>query len=103
VSTITTAAELDALPVGSVVRSSAGTIGYRYDETRGIVFGDDRCFPWGVLELPLTVIYRPDQPQRSEAAIKAEALRDAAVLFEADFCGVTLTLRALADQIEAQS
>ena len=32
--------------------------------------------------------------------IKAEALREAAVLFEADFCGVTLTLRALADQIE---
>ena len=78
-STITTAAGLDALPVGSVVLSAAGTIGCRYDETRGIVFGDDRCFPWGVLELPLAVLYRPDcEPERTVAEIKAEALREAA-------------------------
>ena len=78
-STITTAAGLDALPIGSVVRSSAGTIGCRYDERRGLVFGDDRCFPWtGHLAFPLTVLYRPDQPQRTVAEIKAEALRGAA-------------------------
>ncbi len=39
--------------------------------------------------------------QRPERVVKAEALRDAAVLFDADFCGVSLTLRARADQIEA--
>ena len=79
-STITTAAGLDALPIGSVVRSSAGTIGCRYDERRGLVFGDDRCFPWtDHLAFPLTVLYRPDcEPERTEAQIKAEALRDAA-------------------------
>ncbi|HEY3545065.1 MAG TPA: hypothetical protein VGK17_03110 [Propionicimonas sp.] len=40
-------------------------------------------------------------PGRSEAAIKAEALREAAELFDADFCGVSLTLRSRAAGLEA--
>jgi len=57
---ITTAEELDALPVGSVVRSAADTIAARYDSQRGVVFGDDRSFPWSNLNLPATVLYRPE-------------------------------------------
>lgn len=63
---IRTAAELDALPVGSVVRSSAGTIGCRFDRKRGVVFGSDYPFPWESLQLPLTVLFRPDAPARTE-------------------------------------
>lgn len=44
--TVTTVEELDQLPNGVVVRSAEGTIACRFDATRGVVFGDDRPFPW---------------------------------------------------------
>lgn len=55
---IETEAERDALPRGCIVRSAGGTIACRYDATRGVVFGDERPFPWSSLQLPLTVIYQ---------------------------------------------
>ncbi|MEA5453280.1 hypothetical protein SPF06_00960 [Sinomonas sp. JGH33] len=58
--TVTTAAELDALPVGSVVRSDAGTIACKCEATRGVVFGDDRSFPWLKLATPATVLHEPE-------------------------------------------
>ncbi len=57
---VTTAAELDALPRGAVVRSAAGTIACRWDRTRGVVFGDNRPFAWSKLALPADVLYLPD-------------------------------------------
>lgn len=60
---VTTAAELDALPVGSVVRSSAGTIACKCEATRGVVFGDDRSFPWLKLATPATVLHEPEEGQ----------------------------------------
>ena len=54
---ITTTTQLEALPVGHVVRSAAGTIAARFDQDRGVVFGDNRPFPWIALELPATVLW----------------------------------------------
>lgn len=51
--------ELALLPTGVVVRSDAGTIAARFDAERGVVFGVDGAFPWGLLELPATVLWRP--------------------------------------------
>ena len=57
---VTTVKELDALPLGVVVLSNAGTIACRASEmTRGVVFGDDRSFPWVKLALPATVLWAP--------------------------------------------
>lgn len=61
---ITTAAERQALPPGTVVLSSGGTIACRHVDLDGVLFGMDVSFPWDRLQLPLTVLYRPDQPQR---------------------------------------
>lgn len=60
---VRTAAELDALRVGSVVRSSAGTIACKCEATRGVVFGDDRTFPWLKLAAPATVLHEPGEGQ----------------------------------------
>lgn len=49
----------DDVPVGSVVRSPAGTIACRYDETNGIVFGDERPFLWSKLVSPGPVLWSP--------------------------------------------
>lgn len=79
---ITTAAELDALPVGSIVRHSGGTAVMRagFDD-----WGDVPEYPWqevpadlsetaysttGVmknLHAPLTVVFRPDRDLLAEA------------------------------------
>ncbi|MFE3060670.1 hypothetical protein [Nocardia sp. NPDC059239] len=56
----TTSEERDALPLGVVVRSAAGTIAARYDGTRGVCFGDDRPIPWTSLALPVTVVWQPE-------------------------------------------
>lgn len=56
---IGTAAELLAVPQGTVVRSLSGTIAARFDTGRGVVFGDDRPFPWRALSLPGTVLFAP--------------------------------------------
>ena len=58
--TITTVEELDALPVGSVAHSAAGTIASRFDEHFGVVFGDERPFEWARLRLPATILYTPE-------------------------------------------
>lgn len=59
--TVDDPAEFGQLPRGVVVRSADGTIACRFDETRGIVFGDDRPFPWHALALPLVVLYMPQE------------------------------------------
>lgn len=50
------------VPDGSIVRSKAGTIACRFDYGTGVVFGDDRPFPWGSLQLPVTVLWSPPDP-----------------------------------------
>lgn len=60
-SEITTADELDALPTGVVVRSSAGTIAARFDHAHGVLFGDSRTFRWKLLALPAEVLYDPKE------------------------------------------
>jgi hypothetical protein len=59
---VRTVEELDALPVGAVIRSIAGTIACRVEADQGTVFGDDRPFgPWNRLHLPITVLWVPVQ------------------------------------------
>ena len=58
---ITTLDDLLSLPVGAVVRSSAGTIACRADLAHGVVFGDERPFSWVLLALPATVIPIPTE------------------------------------------
>lgn len=52
--------ELAGLPVGCVVRSEAGTIAARFDNTNGVVFGDERPFRWQLLALPVIVLWSPE-------------------------------------------
>lgn len=59
---ITTIPQLEAVPVGHVVRSAAGTIAARFDHDRGVVFGDNRPFPWTDLGLPVTVLWPLPEP-----------------------------------------
>ncbi|MFB7853767.1 hypothetical protein [Rhodococcus qingshengii] len=59
--TVTSAAELDGLPVGSVVHSAAGTIAAKLDRTEGVVFGIHRSFQWSGLALPATVLFTPGE------------------------------------------
>lgn len=65
-SEITTAAELDALPVGSVVRNeSRGLTAERIDSTHGAVIGVAAQFDWRNFWSPgsrFIVLYRPDRP-----------------------------------------
>lgn len=58
---VNTAAELDALPVGAVVHSAAGTIAAKLDRTEGVVFGIHRSFQWSGLALPATVLFTPGE------------------------------------------
>ena len=58
---VETVQALKDLPVGVVVRSAAGTIACRADESAGVVFGDERPFPWTSLMLPARVIWRPHE------------------------------------------
>ncbi len=74
--TIATAAELDALPTGSVVRSHAGTIACRWGDSDGVCFGIAASFNWRKLALPVAVLYRPDQQPTAQPTVEqvAEAL-----------------------------
>ncbi|MFN6543519.1 hypothetical protein [Mycolicibacterium nivoides] len=56
---VETAAELDALRVGTVIRSDAGTIACRSGLDHGVVFGDERQFRWRLLALPAIVLWEP--------------------------------------------
>ena len=58
--TSTPAEDLDRVPARSIVRSDAGTIACRFDGRNGVVFGDDRPFPWHNLALPAVVLWHPD-------------------------------------------
>lgn len=55
--TITEAYALAEVPAGTVVRSAAGTIAARFDGYTGVMFGDDRGFPWRDLALPATILH----------------------------------------------
>jgi hypothetical protein len=57
--TITTTAGRDALPRRTVVYSADGTIAGRYDADRGVVLGDERTFPWSVLQPPIRILFCP--------------------------------------------
>lgn len=66
---ITTAAELDALPEGSVVLSCGDNALRKCDEYWTVADGSgDRWTSYGAVRVyaPLVVLYRPDQPQRTE-------------------------------------
>lgn len=52
--------ELMAVPIGGLVRSSAGSIAARFDTDRGVLFGDDRPFKWLALRLPAVTIPIPE-------------------------------------------
>lgn len=85
--TITTAAQLDALPVGTILADDGMHPFWR-----------DRVFGWcaanGTRDVdadtairdgaPFSILYRPDHPDSPEARIKAEALREAAYRFESE-------------------
>ena len=79
---ITTAVQLDALPVGTVVRATDGTIACRYDQRLGVVFGDDRPFPWSVLKPPAVVLW--PSTDRSLNVLPTEA--EVAEALHADAC-----------------
>lgn len=59
------------VPAGTVVHAADGTIACRYDETRGVVFGDERSFPWRVLNAPAVVLW-----PRDLAAVIAKARQE---------------------------
>ncbi len=52
-----TKSELDTVPHGTVVRSADGTIACRYDDSRGVLFGDERPFLWSVLRAPAIILW----------------------------------------------
>lgn len=64
---VTTAAEMDALPIGSVVRNdSRAIVAERISDVHGAVIGNSRPFPWldhWSAGSRLTVLFRPDAPQ----------------------------------------
>lgn len=47
---------LNDVPVGTIVRSAAGTVAARFDGEAGVVFGVAGSFPWGNLSLPARVL-----------------------------------------------
>ncbi|ORL01803.1 hypothetical protein A6F55_19110 [Prescottella equi] len=60
---VETAEELGALPHKVIVESHAGSIAARFDDEHGVIFGDDRPFPWMRLALPVTILRMPkEQP-----------------------------------------
>ena len=60
-SEISTLEQLRAVPIGTIVRSSAGTIACRFDHDNGVVFGDERPVPWEMLQLPVSVVLTAEQ------------------------------------------
>lgn len=64
--TVATEDDRDALPPGVIVRSATGTIACRHFSGVGVIFGDERPFPWKSLTLPLTVIYIPGENELTD-------------------------------------
>ena len=61
-------AQVAAVPVGTVVRVGDGTIAARYDSTRGVVFGDERPFPWEALHAPASILWSVADQAEAERA-----------------------------------
>ena len=61
--TLRTAEQLEALPPETVIKTEGGSIACRHYTGVGVVFGDDRPFPWTsslVTELPGVVMWHPN-------------------------------------------
>jgi hypothetical protein len=63
-----TDAEVQAAPLRSVLRVADGSIVARFDERYGVVFGDDRPFPWTVCRAPAIVLWLDEDPTTPPAA-----------------------------------
>lgn len=61
-----TDAHVAAVPIGTVVRADDGTIAARFDTERGVVFGDERPFPWAVLRAPAIVLWSVADQARAQ-------------------------------------
>lgn len=72
---VTTEAERDELPAGVIVLSADGTIACRHHSGVGVVFGDERPFPWEVLALPLTLIPIPADSPTSGSSTRADRIK----------------------------
>ena len=72
--------ELAAVPHGTVVRCSDGTIAARYDDTRGVTFGDERPFPWAVLRAPAVQLWPQPEVASTGVPIMSASGRLAAVV-----------------------
>lgn len=60
VQVVTDLAGMQALPVGAVVRSAAGTFARRVSAQHGVKFGEGRPFVWPILGLPVEVHWLPE-------------------------------------------
>jgi hypothetical protein len=58
---ITTPAERDALPVGTLVRSDDGFVAVRVNAHSGEVPGRSSRYPWDCIVLPVTAVYVPTE------------------------------------------
>ena len=74
---LTTKGQIDALPIGAVVRDRDGVVA----TLRG--YGQGRRWNPSIPSyyLPATILYLPDQAPRPEAVVAAEALRKAAARY----------------------
>ena len=64
--TIRTVEQLDALPPETVIKTEGGSIACRHYTGIGVVFGDERPFPWTsslATELPGLLLWHPDWSQ----------------------------------------
>lgn len=64
--TVRTVEQLDALPPETVIKTEGGSIACRHYSGIGVVFGDERPFPWTsslATELPGVLLWHPDWSQ----------------------------------------
>lgn len=57
-----TDAEVQAVPLRTVVRAHDGTIAARFDDEKGVVFGLAGYFPWNILRAPAQILWLDGQP-----------------------------------------
>jgi hypothetical protein len=79
--TVTSAEGLRKIPVGTVVLSAEGTIACKAGlgaDTVGVVFGDERPFPWHTLALPVRILWPTPAPR---ATVTKEQVADLADYF----------------------
>ena len=86
--TIRTAAELDALPVGSVVRNlSRGITAERLADGRGVIPGNPTACPWDSLWSAgshIVVLYDPSAPAPAPSVVPEAAVERAARAMQAE-------------------